>query len=419
MKDLNHELDQIEQHVYKPLLKSTMAAIKQASSKLILARREWKIFKRDNDGTVKTAKERVGGVMGWSQDDIDSAKTEVASAKDPFKKLKAPIKAELQKLVGTPPTFELLDQFVKQMPDNTDPYYFRMALTIRCNMKFTDVAQDKAQPAELKRMYMVMTSVPALKDIPGRDITLLKVERKEPGTVPSSYKDNVIVLGDGPKRINTPRTVGGVDKFGLQSKAELPEVAPASALKKNVPTPNHFDWNILHEMAHALQDKRADLQTVGQAGWRKEGLEEVAKAVADYFLNTHPNITEAGVRACIDGKAGMEQVPEPVRQWAVRASNGETPWANGAAAMKQAKDGGLRLGDRIYHNSQATEWYSYLASARQHGVSGYQFRSKGEWFAELYSAYAFDLMKPSHPDSPWLDKIFNPRGPNEAKVGKN
>jgi hypothetical protein len=425
MKDLNHELDEIEQHVYKPLLKSTMAAIQKTSSKLTLARSTWKNFKFANRFThLEAAKAKVGGFQGYTQEDIDSAKVEIASAKDPFKKLKAPIKAELQKLVGTPPTFELLDQFVKQLPDNTDPYYFQMALTIRCNMKFTDVAQNKAQPAELKRMYTVMTSVPAPK--PNNKLGL---ERGNPGTG-SLYKSGVIVLGDGPEHINTPRTVGGVDKFGLQNIAEISEVAETSALRKNVPPPNHFDWNILHEMAHALQDADKTLGTDGQADWRDHNEQEVADAVATHF--SHPDITKAVVLARMKaptpdpGEAPKGKVLKPqgtrmLEKWVAATKATSKPWANGAAAMKQAKDGGLRLGDRIYHNydAKAAVWCSYLAAAREHGVSGYQFKAEGEWFAELYTAYAFQLMKPSHPDSPWLDKIFNPRGPNEAKVGKN
>ena len=249
------------------------------------------------------------------------------------------------------------------------------------------------------------------------------VGRIAPGTVTSSYKDNVIVLGDGPKRINTPRTVGGVDKYGLQSKAELTEVAPASALKKNVPTPNHFDWNILHEMAHALQDADKTLGTDGQADWREHNEHEVADAVATHF--SHPDITKAVVLARMKAPTrDPGEAPKGTRmleKWVAATKATSKPWANGAATMKQARDGGLRLGDRIYHNydAKAPVWCSYLASAREHGVSGYQFKAKGEWFAELYTAYAFQLMKPSHPDSPWLDKIFNPRGPNEAKVGKN
>ena len=50
------------------------------------------------------------------------------------------------------------------------------------------------------------------------------------------------------------------------------------------------------------------------------------------------------------------------------------------------------VGQRQWHRPyDSGEYVSYLAAARpQHGVSGYQFRAPGEWFAEAYAAYYSD-----------------------------
>ena len=45
---------------------------------------------------------------------------------------------------------------------------------------------------------------------------------------------------------------------------------------------------------------------------------------------------------------------------------------------------------------------SYLYAARAQGITGYQFRAPGEWFAELYAAYFAKRLKKSHPAVAWL-----------------
>ena len=64
-----------------------------------------------------------------------------------------------------------------------------------------------------------------------------------------------------------------------------------------------------------------------------------------------------------------------------------------------------KLGDRIYHEAYPTTWVSYLADARKRGITGYQFRAPGEWFAELYAAWKVGKLKASHPAVAWLSKL--------------
>ena len=51
------------------------------------------------------------------------------------------------------------------------------------------------------------------------------------------------------------------------------------------------------------------------------------------------------------------------------------------------------------------EAVSPLASARSKGLTGYQFRAPGEWFAELYAGWKSGRLGPKHPALEWLKKL--------------
>ena len=78
-----------------------------------------------------------------------------------------------------------------------------------------------------------------------------------------------------------------------------------------------------------------------------------------------------------------------------------------ASACKQ-----LMIDGRVYQEGylDGNRWYSYRYAARGQGISGYQFRAPGEWFAELYAAYYSKRLQPSHPSVPWLKRFGPPQG---------
>jgi hypothetical protein len=59
----------------------------------------------------------------------------------------------------------------------------------------------------------------------------------------------------------------------------------------------------------------------------------------------------------------------------------------------------------IFHEAYAQDWVSYLAAARKKGMTGYQFRAPGEWFAELYACFHSGKLKKTHPSAKWLSKL--------------
>ena len=75
-------------------------------------------------------------------------------------------------------------------------------------------------------------------------------------------------------------------------------------------------------------------------------------------------------------------------------------WNDGAQSIALAfKDGTL------YQEAYAGRWVSYKVEARKKGISGYQFRAPGEWFAELYAAFQSGKLQDSHPAVSWLKTL--------------
>ncbi|MBX3604796.1 MAG: hypothetical protein KF788_05980 [Piscinibacter sp.] len=65
----------------------------------------------------------------------------------------------------------------------------------------------------------------------------------------------------------------------------------------------------------------------------------------------------------------------------------------------------ITVGKLIYHEAYPRAWVSYLAAARSKGLTGYQFRAPGEWFAELYAGYKANRLGKKHPAREWLKKL--------------
>jgi hypothetical protein len=96
---------------------------------------------------------------------------------------------------------------------------------------------------------------------------------------------------------------------------------------------------------------------------------------------------------------------------AIRCTGNNGLWDKGASAADKYKIGG-----RVYQQSYAgNQWSSYPLAVRARGISQYQFRAAGEWFAELYALYYLKKLPPTHPDAVWfkaeIDTVAPPGAP--------
>jgi len=112
----------------------------------------------------------------------------------------------------------------------------------------------------------------------------------------------------------------------------------------------------------------------------------------------------------IFGNKAVPPVPKPadkgawdagvkkVQEWHKIATN-EAVWWSQSDTAKITIDG------LVYQEAYKRNWVSYSAKARTQGITGYQFRAPGEWFAELYASYRIGKLKKTHPARKWLSSI--------------
>jgi hypothetical protein len=117
-------------------------------------------------------------------------------------------------------------------------------------------------------------------------------------------------------------------------------------------------------------------------------LDELARI---YEVPIELNASDAAVQIMANHKATL---------WckSIRLSGFSGPWGSGPSGAQTAAltDG------RVYQQSYGDAWTSYALSARGKGVSDYQFRVPGEWFAELYAFYYLKKLSPAHADYGWF-----------------
>jgi hypothetical protein len=157
---------------------------------------------------------------------------------------------------------------------------------------------------------------------------------------------------------------------------------------------------------------------MAEAGWEKHGTGDIAKKVAAFYSYDADYIEDM-----MDSKNSTppKKQPKPPKgvtpqQWeqqrlrveswvrTMRADAG--PWWDAGASKTNAIDG------RVYHEAYEGDWVSYKLAARAQGITGYQFRSAAEWFAELYAAFHSKKLNPNHPAASWLAKLKT-----ESKAG--
>jgi hypothetical protein len=147
-------------------------------------------------------------------------------------------------------------------------------------------------------------------------------------------------------------------------------------------------------------------------GWIVHGgnLGPIADAVAEhcqydhtpeqkqYILDLMAGASPIAPKAPPREAAAWEQGRQKVLAWHAIVTN-EKLWWN------QAQTDQVTIKGRVYQEAYKGTWVSYLASARSKGLTGYQFRAPGEWFAELYAGYHCEKLKKGHPARQWRSSL--------------
>lgn len=329
----------------------------------------------------------------------------------------------MQDLVNTPGGKEELDEIVAKLPPDTPQASLKAAIEARYGIKvkqyehkksnivdtsgLTEV-DDKLPDKSLQKIYALFLKVPASHVEKSEKLTDLI--RFTGDTGGAAYGGGKFYMYAG--RADDPN--GTQQKFGAKQlrpsdgKPELLEVDDDAKPANDDQVP-YFDFATLHEVGHSVDDKNSFMSKSRMAkpemgGWIVETIDTVAKAGADSF-----GVPEAFVKGVLSGTdpaipakpAETKKAHENAKAWAI-AINQQNLWWNGTESKNRA------IGGRVYQRSYDAKWTSYLLAARNKGITGYQFRAPGEWFAELYAAYYSKKLKSNHPAVAWLEELETP-----------
>ncbi|HET6606165.1 MAG TPA: hypothetical protein VFG62_05825 [Rhodopila sp.] len=312
-----------------------------------------------------------------------------------------------------------------------------------------NLAQRSQRSKTARKLYETIAMTPEQTN---RNPSLTSVERDEAfelvrnnnGTVTLKDKTGGFYSPSKNRGVMQGRPgVGDRQKFGkdIISKAGGPGLPPAppkpwdektakeqKELEVYEPASNaevdYFEFANVHESGHAADDRLNFMASrLGNAtfgNWLEHGgnYNAVAKPVSEHYAKLCKVADQAGVlqQFVSDTMVGNKpEVPavDPAKQagvteacnkitneWYPRANTKGTPWYNqGKCDMITMSDG------RIYQEAYEGSWVSYPAAERKKGMTGYQFRAPGEWFAELFSAYHHEKLKPGHPARKWLSSL--------------
>ena len=324
--------------------------------------------------------------------------------------------AQVQKLVDAGANDEL-DDLIKNLPKTVDKQVFIDLAHARFKMAIEAAEDDGNAQESIQRMCALMKDIP--KDVIDNP-SLKKIKRRvtredggvnKDGTNTQQFpfyqpNKNEVVMNSRPGQYKKP-------DFELGAAGRLP--AREENCKPAPPKPGKdgredlFDFNMLHELAHAIDDARNYMGQKGKepayGGWIEIGgkVEPIVEAVIketgfgktpeerQYVQDSILRNPAAPLAAFAGDKARFDKF--------VAAAQTDNVWDS------QALTDQATLGTRVYHEGYPSTWFSYLADARKRGITSYQFRAPGEWFSELYAAWKVGKLKPSHPAVVWLQKI--------------
>ena len=316
----------------------------------------------------------------------------------------------------------VLDALVAALPPETPQQVHKDALEARFgfaiqhfqkkNKTLEDLSGLKtADPTDqadksFQQVYAMLCKVPQ-GNVKGKVADWIQFDASESGAAYTPGAKKVwMYCGRGGDAKGTKQVFNKVDDVVPEGEAVDLDCQPEDA----TPLP-YFDFATIHEVGHAVDDDSGFMDKGGgsaHAGWQEHSADEVAAIVAAHFgydegyvkatLATKNSTPPAPVKPPVPAKkAEWEAAQKKVDAWCQSVREGNGLWWKAGLSKQHA------IGTRVYHEAyEGRPWVSYLYAARAQGITGYQFRAPGEWFAELYAAYFAKRLKKSHPAVAWL-----------------
>ncbi|TDP62802.1 hypothetical protein [Roseateles toxinivorans] len=329
-----------------------------------------------------------------------------------------PTKGDVDAILGMDGGKQLLDDVIAHLPATTKRSVVQAAIQARFNVELKNYTKDgvlkpdtEAHPTTLKKLYQLMAMVP---DVHTEGI---KIDRYGGRSFEKANQDRGSLYQPGVARVvlSCGRAKDGDPHPLANSVYALPDVEPECELvpdSATSPAPKYFDWTSLHELGHAIDDKKQFMASKeGDAefgGWRMHGRDVTPLAVAAAAKFNYP--AQDYLIEYLLTKGGTPPMPDPARlDWAGCKAQAEA-WCDAVRVDKQLWELGSEtkkraIGDRVYHEAYPGTWVSYDLAARSKGITGYQFRAPAEWLSELYAAHRMEKLKASHPANAWLASL--------------
>lgn len=377
----------------------------------------------------------VDGVFGPADSGIDQWALEAkawGSAKKAYdnlhsKKADAGTLSDLGDTKGGGP---VLDALVADMPtDTTPPQVFITAMKARYGVEVEQFEHrkdggksedpdektrldpskpDPDQEKDLQGLYKVLGKVP-VKDVKYVEKINRYTKDLESATYSGGVFTDTIALHCGRPGDPTNTDFNKPGEVVPVGESVNPDCAP---LKPGDTAP-WFDFTVLHEVGHAVDDAR-NIMSGGRdkdAAWDTHGTGAVARKIGEQV-----HYDADYIESMLDDKASTPPKKKPAlpKGWKQvdwdKARGAAEAWVQAIRVGKKLWDDAAgskdhRIAGRVYHEAYDDTWVSYSYAARSQGITGYQFRAPAEWFAELYAAFHSGKLNPKHPAAPWLRKI--------------
>ena len=191
---------------------------------------------------------------------------------------------------------------------------------------------------------------------------------------------------------------------------------------------SYFDFTTLHEIGHAVDDRikfmNSRMEKDGFGKWKKETFDSVLnsflpnlvtdctggtkKAQADDLKAMLTDLIKTG--DCAKPANATAKLGSLFAEWDQIQNHAVVaicrqgiytkakPWNKGKAHADS-----VVLNGRVYQEAYDNDWFSYAHADRATtGVTKYQWRAPGEWFAEIYALFYLNKLSGSHPMSNWF-----------------